>query len=180
MDDLGRLQSKLINCSAIPVRSSESQEVHFYQHRMEIVEQRWEEEKLNVKETVFVKSKIFMDQLVDAPTPSILDSLDSLKVPILGSSGAAILVVILIIILVATVKLSKGKDNNNSPVIVQTSAVAAPIAFASAPVKEIPPVPQESYNYAGMDVQDIINIPVLQRTATMREIVARHTQRGKT
>ena len=73
------LHSKLINCNSIILRSSESQEVHFYHHRMEIVEQHWEEEKLKINETVFVKRKISMDPLTDATNPLFLDSHPRLK-----------------------------------------------------------------------------------------------------
>ena len=149
---------------------------------MEIVEKHWEEEKLKINETVFVKSKLSMDSLKEAPTPSFLDSLDSLKVPILGSSGAVVLVIILVIVLIAAIKLSKGKDNNGPSVIVQNSAVAAPVVAAatSAPGAEVPPVPQQSYNYNNMNIKDIIKIPVLQRDSFMKDTVARHSQRGKT
>ena len=145
------------------------------------MEQHWEEEKLKINETVFVKSKISMDSLKEAPTSSILDSLDSLKVPLLGSGEAVILVVIMVIILIAAIKFPKDKANSGPSVIVQNSTVAAPVAaaVATAPGAEIPQVPQQSYNYSGMDIKDILNIPVLQRDSFMRDAVARHSQRGK-
>ena len=82
---------------------------------MEIVEQHWEEEKLKVNETKFIKSKITMDQSEEDTPPSILESLDSIKIPLLGSGGAVIFLIILAIILLAAIK-------SKSPLVIQTSA----------------------------------------------------------
>ena len=54
---------------------------------MEIREQQWEEEKLKVNETEFPKSRISMDPLEEDPTSSILDPLDSLKIPFSVQEG---------------------------------------------------------------------------------------------
>ena len=65
-----------------------------------------------------------MDLLEEAPTSSILESLDSLKVPLLRSGGAVIFVVIMAVILIAVVKLRRGRAENGPSVIVQNCAVA--------------------------------------------------------
>ena len=83
------------------------------------MEQRWNEEKLNITESVFVRSKVELDTPVKEPALSFLDSLDAIKVPLLGSSGAAAMVIIVIIILIAAVKCPKGDTPATPPIIVQ-------------------------------------------------------------
>ena len=74
---------------------------------------------------------------------------------------------IMVIILIAAVKLPRGRAENGPSVIVQNSAVA------TAPGPEVPPAPQQSYNYNRMDIEDIIKIPTIQRDSFMRDAVDR-------
>ena len=101
---------------------------------MEITEQHWNEEKLNITESVFVRSKVELDTPVKEPALSFLDSLDAIKVPLLGSSGAAATVIIIIIILIAAAKCPKGETATATPIIVQNSASASPVVTTTAPV----------------------------------------------
>merc|ERR1739842_55452 len=89
------LQSSLINCNSIPIQSGDTQVIHFSNHRMQIIEQHWNEEKLNFNETVFVRSK--MDSQASDASSSFLDSLDTFKIPIIGSGGAAVIMVIIVL-----------------------------------------------------------------------------------
>ena len=174
------LHSTLINCNSIPIKSGDSQEVHFSNHRMEIVEQHWNEEKLNLNESVFVRSKVELDIPVEEPTLSFLDSLDAIKVPLLGSSRAAAMVIIVIIILIAAVKCPKGDTTTTPPIIVQNSASATPVVNTTPPPSSAsPPPPYEAHNL-DEDIKAFLAIPVLDRTGHQRETLLRHSMRKKT
>merc|ERR1712237_253131 len=102
------LQSTLINCNSVPIQSGDTQVVHFSNHRMQIIEQHWNEEKLNFNETVFARSTVDMDSQANDGSPSLLESLDTFKIPIIGAGGAVAIMVILVIIIITAVKCQKG------------------------------------------------------------------------
>ena len=80
---------------------------------MQIIEQHWNEEKLNFNETVFARSTVDMDSQANDATFSFLDSLDTFKVPIIGSGGAAVIVVIIVVIIITAIKCQK--ESNGRP-----------------------------------------------------------------
>ena len=49
------LSSKLINCNAIKIKSGATKELHLSHYRMKIVEQKFEEEKINSNKTKFIR-----------------------------------------------------------------------------------------------------------------------------
>ena len=56
-----KLTSEKFNCSAVSLKSSETNEIHFPQHRMKILEQHWEEEKVNINHTKFIRSNLSLE-----------------------------------------------------------------------------------------------------------------------
>ena len=52
------LRSIKINCDSVKLHSSRTEEIHLSQYRMEIIEQKLEEEKIKINSTIFVKSNI--------------------------------------------------------------------------------------------------------------------------
>ena len=155
---------------------------------MRIIEQHWNKEKLNFNETVFVRSKVEMDNSADDSTFSFLDSLDNFKVPIIGSGGAAVMVVIIVIIIITAIKCQKGDNTPPTPLIVQTTATTTPVISATAtaspvvtttvPSACLPP----SYEACQptMDPEKIKNIDVLDRTPSQIAAMRRHSMRKQT
>ena len=182
------LQSTLINCNSIPIKSGDTQVVHFSNHRMRIIEQHWNKEKLNFNETVFVRSKVEMDNSADDSTFSFLDSLDNFKVPIIGSGGAAVMVVIIVIIIITAIKCQKGSNPASTPVIVQTTATTSPVMSATATaspvvtttVPSMCPPPSYEACQPTMDPEKIKDIDVLDRTPSQIAAMRRHSMRKQT
>ena len=50
------LSSDKINCDSVRLQSSQTKEIHLSHYRMQIVEQKMEEEKIHINKTIFVKS----------------------------------------------------------------------------------------------------------------------------
>ena len=151
------LHSEKIYCNSITIRSSKSKEIHLSHYRMKIVEQRWEEEKINVNETNIIKSKISMEPMEAISTSSFLKTLDSMKIPLIGSGGA----VILIIVLMIAVKLSRDKANIGLSIIVKNSASASNTAPTCPP-------PTETYLISGTTRCDIP--PPMEYTSLSKQI----------
>ena len=126
------LQSTLINCNAIPIKSGDTKVVHFANHRMEIMEQHWNEKKLNYNKTVFVRSKVTVDSPADDYSSSFLESLDTFKIPIIGSGGAAVMVIIVVVIIVTAIKCQKESSPTSTPVIVQTTTTTSQVVMATS------------------------------------------------
>merc|ERR1712105_81065 len=84
--------SEKINCSAIKFQSSKVKEIHLTEHRMEVLEQHFEEEKIAINSTVFVRSNIEIDENLTAPSSTFLETM---KWPIIGSLGAILSLIVL-------------------------------------------------------------------------------------
>ena len=152
---------------------------------MEIVEQHWNEEKLNFNETVFVRSKVDMDRQTSDTTSSFLDSLDTFKIPIIGSGGAAVIMVIIVVIIIAAIKCQKESTPATTPVIVQTTATTSPVVSATATASPVvttaaPNVcPPPSYEACQptLDPEEIKNIDMMDRTPKQIAIMRRYSTR---
>ena len=179
------LQSTLINCNSIPIQSGDTQVIHFSNHRMQIIEQHWNEEKLNFNETVFARSTVDMDNQANDDSPSLLESLDTFKVPIIGSGGAVAIMVILVVIIITAIKCQKGSPPASTPVIVQTTATTSPVVSATATASPVvttaapsacPPPPYEVCQ-ATLDPEKIKKIDVLDRTPKQIDAMRRYSMR---
>ena len=177
------LKSTLINCNSIPIQSGDSQVVHFSNHRMQIIEQHWNEEKLNFNETVFARSRVDVSDQDDSP--SLLESLDTFKIPIIGSGGAVAIMIILVIVIIAAVKCQKESTPASTPVIVQTTATTSPVVSATATASPVvntaapsacPPPSYES-SQATLDPEKIKRISALDRSAKQIDILHRYSMR---
>ena len=177
------LQSSLINCNSVPIQSGDTQVIHFSNHRMQIIEQHWNEEKLDFNETVFLQSK--MDSQVSDESSTFLDSLDTFKIPIIGSGGVAVIMVIVVVIIIAAVKCQKENTPATSPVIVQTTATTSPVVSATAsaspvvtttaPSVHLPPSYEDCQ--LTLDPEKIKNIDVLDRTPKQIDVMRRYSMR---
>jgi hypothetical protein len=126
------LKSSLINCNSVLIQSEDSKIIHFSSHRMQIIEQHWNEDKVKFNESVFIRSTVEADPQVDDATSSFMDSLETFKTPIIGSGGAAAMLIIIVIITVTAIRCQKGSNQASSPVIVQTTATTTPVISATA------------------------------------------------
>ena len=181
------LQSTLINCNSIPIQSGDKQVVHFSNHRMRIIEQHWNEEKLNFNESIFVQSKVEIDISANESTFSFLESLDNHKIPIIGSGGAAVMMVIILIIIITAIKCHKGDNTTPTPLIVQTTttttpmitatATSSPVVTTTVPISCSPPSYEES-EYS-KDPEVIRNIDALNRNPSQIAIMRKHSMRKK-
>ena len=152
---------------------------------MQIIEQHWNEEKLNFNETVFARSTVDMDSQANDDSPSFLDFLDTFKVPIIGSGGAAVIMVILVVIIIAAVKCQKESTPASTPVIVQTTATTSPVVSATATASPVVttaapnmcPPPSYEVCQATLDPEEIKNIDVMDRTPKQINAMRRYSMR---
>ena len=112
------LSSDKINCDSIRLQSSQTKEIHLSHYRMEIVEQKLEEEKININKTVFVKSEVLSETNILPSAPSLLDKL---KWPLIGT-GAAI---VMIIILTSAIILLKNHSSSGVSVNITNAATSS-------------------------------------------------------
>ena len=172
------LQSTLINCNSIPIQSGDTQVVHFSSHRMRIIEQHWNEEKLDFNETVFARSKITVDSSSDDSTSSFLEAIENFKIPIIGSGGAAIAIAIVIVIIITAIKCQRESNPTPAPLIVQTTATSSPVTTTSLTAASAPGLPP-SYEACQptMDPDQIRHIDLLDRTPAQDAIMRKQSMR---
>ena len=162
---------------------------------MQIVEEKLEEEMVNINKTVFIRSEISSEPHF-TPTTSTLLAL--LKWPLIGT-GAAI---ILIIIFISAIKLIKNHSNsgvsvtiqnsatssNNSPTCTEATAFQAePIILPSCPAAaEVQTGPSELHlqdappdYYSTVDIDAILAVKPKDRNAFERRAVAQHSLKLK-
>jgi len=100
------IRSEKVNCNAIKFQSSKIKEIHLTQYRMEVLEQHFEEDKLNINSTVFIRSDI------GAEEKSLSNSspfLKRMKWPIIGSLAAIASIIFLGLLCICQLKNpSKG------------------------------------------------------------------------
>ena len=170
------LQSNLINCDSVNIHSNTAQEIHPTKYRMEIIEQHFEEEKINVNSTVFVRSEI------DTDLPAKQNStpfLDQIKWPIIGALASVTFLIFIGLVAVCLLKnnsksginvnvTNEANSGNGCPISnsIETapSAPSAPSNCQSAPspkqIEEAPPA-----YHSTVDIQTLMDIPVSQRDA---------------
>ena len=118
-------------------------------------------------------------------SPSFLDSLDTFKVPIIGSGGAAVLVVILVVIIIAAIKCQKENSPVSTPVIVQTTATTSPVVSATATASPVVttgasnmcPPPSYETCQATLDPEKIKRIDAMDRTPKQIDALRRYSMR---
>ena len=155
---------------------------------MRIIEQHWNEEKLNFNESVFIQSKVEMDNSADESTFSFLESLDNHKIPIIGSGGAAVMMVIILIIIITAIKCHKGDSTTPTPLIVQTTttttpmisatATSSPVVTTTVPISCSPPSYEDSQH--SLDPEVIRHIDALDRNPSQIAVMRKHSMRKKT
>merc|ERR1712074_84530 len=95
--------SEKFDCSAIKFQSSRVKEIHLTEHRMKVLEQHFEEEKVAINSTVFIRSNIEIEENLTTPSSTFLETM---KWPIIGSLGAILSLIVLGLIYIS--RLSKS------------------------------------------------------------------------
>ena len=152
---------------------------------MEVVEQKLEEEKINLNNTVFVKSEVLSETNILPSSPSLW--------PLIGT-GAAI---VMIIILTSSIILLKNHSNsgvsvnitnaatssNDSPVcteavVNQANPIIIPSCPAAVEIRDDAPVQDAPPDYySTVDINSILAMKPEDRNAFERRAVTQHSIR---
>ena len=183
-----KLTSEKFNCSAVSLISSETKAIHFPHHRMKILEQHWEEDKVNINQTELVRSNITLPhRSTFLPTLDSITQFSHLKTPLLCAGGAAFLILLVVIftkLIVSrasngvNVNVQNSNTNTNDSTVVPPST---PVIAASAPAIPPPTTPptQLAYNYPEVEIQDILKKKGYHSTWEEKELVRQHSLRKK-
>ena len=71
------LKSTQINCDSVTLRSSQTKAIHLTHYRMQVIEEKVEEEKVSINKTVFIRSEISSEPHFTSTTSTLLDLLKS-------------------------------------------------------------------------------------------------------
>jgi len=182
------LQSSLINCDSVNIHSNTAKEIHPTKYRMEIIEQHFEEEKININSTVFVRSKIYSDSSAMSKSTPFLDQI---KWPVIGLLAAVTFLIFIGLIAMCLLKnnsksginvnvSNEANSRNDSPICNNIAAVpSAPSTIQSAPstaqIEEAPPA-----YHSSVDIETLMDIPVSQRDPFAQRAITNHlSMRGK-
>ena len=148
---------------------------------MEIIEQHFEEEKINANSTVFVRSNIDSNQI---SLPKSTSLLERIKWPFIGSLAAVTILIFIGLIAICLLKnntksgvtvtvSNEATSKNDSPVCNNVAVVpSAPPAIQIqniAPIQEAPPA-----YHSTVDIKRLLSIPVANRDAFETRAVMRH------
>ena len=185
------LRSDKINCDSVRLQSGHTKEIHLSHYRMQIVEQKMEEEKININKTIFVKSEILSETHITPSAPSLINML---KWPLIGTGAA----VILVILLTSAVLLIKNRSSSGVSVTITNAATSSsespvctgavtnqanPIILPSAPeeiqeeeaqFQDAPP----DY-YSTLDINAILAVQPEDRNTFERRAANQHSKKLK-
>ena len=68
------IKSPKINCSSVSLRTSQTKEIHLEHHRMHIIKENFEEQKVTLNNTGFIKSKDILTPIQDSAISSFINS----------------------------------------------------------------------------------------------------------
>ena len=148
---------------------------------MEIIEENFEEKKININSTVFVRSNIESEPAYTSPTTPLLERI---KWPLIGSLAAVAVMIFLGLIFICMLKnhsnsgaqitiTNAATSNNDSPIcneaVVTPSCPTAIQIQENDPVQEAPPA-----YYSTVDINRLLGIPIANRNAFETRAVMRH------
>ena len=130
------LRSELINCHAIRIKSGATKESHLSHYRMKIIETKFEEEKININKTKFIRLDTDEKPIIQHEPTSLLENI---RWPLIGT-GASLAAIILITCIALVIKkqssseLSVKIENNSNPSVqINNLAQQSGIINPSAP-----------------------------------------------
>ena len=185
-----KLTSRKFNCSAITMKSSETEKIHFPHHRMTILEQHWDEEATNINHTKFISSNITVEEKSNffSSLPS-LSQLSDYKIPLIGAGGAVLLILLAGIGIKLAVNRNTSRPTGDVNVNVNTTNSASndnkinntvTNEDSISPAPTAPAVtPSPPYNYPGMKIEDILEKKADKRSTEEQDLVLLYLREKK-
>ena len=163
------IHSEKIKCNSVQFNSNRPEEIHILKHRLEVIEEHFEEKKININSTKFVKSNLFAEI---APT-TITPLLEKVKWPLIISLAAVTGIIFLS--LIGTCLVKKNMSPAGSSNIIITNKSSSTVMTPSCPPaetsssKNAPP----SYNDQA-DIKELMAIPYFERSAKVTRRLQDH------
>ena len=180
------IRSEKINCDSVKFNSNRPEEIHILKHRMEVIEEHFEEEKVNINSTTFIKSNID----AEFPPTVVTPLLEKIKLPLIISLAAIAGLVFICLIGVCMMKShatlqpatgntitinNKSTSNNESPV----STMVTP----SCPIEEAPPANSSEgappAYHDSVDINDLKAIPHSKRSPGVSKRLQEHYESSR-
>ena len=186
-----KLTSTKFNCSAITLKSGETEEVHFPHHRMTILERHWNEEATNLNQTEFIQTNITVEEassiFPSIPSLPSLSQISEYKIPLICAGGAVVLILIAGIGIKIAANRGTNRPTGDVNVNVNTTNSANnenktdnSVSNENNPSPSAPEViPQPPFNFAGMDIEAIMKMPPKERSTEEQDLVLLHIREKK-
>ena len=171
------IHSDRINCESIKFNSNKPEEMHVLRHRMEVIEEHFEEKKININSTTFIKSDLEAELPPTVATPFM----EKIKLPLIISLAAVAGFIFMCLIRVClmkshrpaqpgtgnTITINAGSNaHNESPV---STMVTPSCPEAPAHIEEAPPSYHDS-----VDIEELRTIPHAKRSAAVTRRLSEH------
>ena len=163
------IRSDRINCESVKFNTNKPEEMHVLRRRMEVIEEHFEEKKININSTTFVKSDLEAEIPLTVATPLM----DKIKLPLIISLAAVAGIIFMCLFGVCMMKSHASAQsgagntitiNNKSNAMVTPSCPEAP-----AHIRRAPP----SYNES-VDIDELKAIPHAKRSAAVNRRLSEH------
>ena len=172
------IHSEKINCDSVKFSSNRPEEIHILKHRMEVIEEHFEERKININSTKFIKSNIFAEIPPTFATPL----LEKIKWPLIISLAAVTGIIVLCLIGICLMK----KNLTNSPaagnnIIINNKSTSHNVSPVSTIVT--PSCPSEELNSiegapppynTQVDINELLAIPYSKRSPGVQRRLQDH------
>ena len=177
------IRSEKINCQSVKFNSNRPEEIHILKHRMEVIEEHFEELKININSTKFITINPF----TEIPSAFTTPLLEKVKWPLIISLAAVTGIIILCLIGVCLVKknITNPPTAGNNIIITNksTSTNMSPLSTIVTPscppaetsISENAPPP---YNTQA-DINELKAIPYSQRTAEVQRRILDHYESSR-
>ena len=186
------IRSEKVNCDLIKIHSNKAEEILISQYRMEIIEEHFEEKKVNINSTTFVSSNI------EAEIPSTVSTpfLEKIKWPLIASLAAVVFIIFLGLIGICMMKShatmqptggnsiiinNKSTSQNESPVSVNT--MVTPTSPPAPSNEGAPPAPRNEgappAYHDTVDIEEMLAIPHAERVPEVSKQILEHYEASK-
>ena len=177
------IRSEKINCDSVKFNSNKPEEIHILKHRMEVIEEHFEEIKININSTKFIKSNIYEEIPPTFATPL----LERIKWPVIISLAVVAGIIIMCLIGICMMKrnaqsppaagntiniTNKSSAHNESPVSTVVTPSCPPDESNS---NEGAPPP---YNTM-VDISELLAIPNSRRSPGVQKRLQEHYESSR-
>ena len=177
------IRSEKINCDSVKFSSNRPEEIHILKHRMEVIEEHFEERKININSTQFIKSNIY----AEIPPASTTPLLERIKWPLIISLAVVAGIILMCLIGICMMKrntltspaagntiniTNKSSSHNESPVSTLVTPSCPPEESNS---NEGAPPP---YNTM-VDINELLAIPHSRRSPGVQKRLQEHYESSR-